>query len=305
MNGNTVIGPGGNVIFTDEAGQDYILYHGILAGSPYYAGAVGYTARPGFIDPIDWVNGWPVARGGFGPSDAAAPQPMPAAQPGQTNAYVSTMAVQDVVRGLIASASDDFNQSALSAQWSFVHGTPNYAMTANGYQVHSIAADPVGNMAAVPMACEAAPTGDYMIETKLDIDLPTSGKGPDFAQAGLLIYGDDSNFIRADVYNNNDTRQVEFIKAETAEHSGYPTWGASNLGPPAIGAQVTAWIRIVKRNVNGESHYAGYSSADGATWIKGGTWVHALGNAEKLCMYAGNQAGYTGTFHYVHVSTVQ
>jgi arabinan endo-1,5-alpha-L-arabinosidase len=305
MNGNTVVGPGGNVIFTDEAGQDYILYHGILSGSPYYMGSVGYTARPGFIDPIDWVNGWPVTRAGFGPSDAAAPQPVPAAQPGQTNAYVSTMALQDIARGLIVSASDDFNQSTLSAQWSFVHGTPNYAIAADGYQLRSVAADPVGNMAAVPMACEAAPAGDYMIETKLDIDLPLSGKGPDFAQAGLLIYGDDANFIRADVYNNNDTRQVEFIKAETAEHPSYPTWGATNLGPPAIGSQVTAWLRIVKRNVNGESHYTGYNSADGATWIKGGTWVHALGNTEKLCMYAGNQAGYTGTFHYVHVSTVQ
>jgi arabinan endo-1,5-alpha-L-arabinosidase len=305
MNGNTVVGPGGNVIFTDEAGQDYILYHSILSGSPYYTGSVGYTARPPFLDALDWINGWPVVRGGFGPSDAAAPQPLPAAQPGHTNAYVSTTAKQDIARGLIASASDDFNLSTLSSQWSFVHGTPNYAMSADGYQVHTVAADPVANMAAVPMACEAAPTSDYMIETKLDIDLPTSGNGPDFAQAGLLIYGDDSNFIRGDVYNNNDTRQVEFIKAETAEHPGYPTWGASNLGSAAIGAQVTAWLRIVKRNVNGESHYTGYSSADGAAWIKGGTWVHSLGNAEKLCMYAGNQAGYTGTFHYVHVSTVQ
>lgn len=305
MNGNTVVGPGGNVIFTDEAGQVYILYHGILSASPYYAGSVGYTARPAFLDALDWINGWPVARGGFGPSDVAAPQPMPAAQPGQTNAYMSTPAKQDVPGTQVSAASDDFTPSTLNAQWSFVHGTPNYAMSANGYQVHSVAADPLSNMSGVPMACEAAPTGDYMIETKLDIDLPASGVGPDFAQAGLLIYGDDSNFLRADVFNNNDTRQVEFIKAETAEHSGYPTWGGSSLGSAAMGTQVTAWLRIVKRNVNGESHYTGYSSADGVTWSQGSTWVHSLGDAERLCMYAGNRAGYTGTFHYVHVSTIE
>src|SRR5215472_17000890 len=199
MNGNTIIGPGGNVIFTDEAGQDYILYHGILSGSPYYTGSVSSTSFHGFIDAIDWVNGWPITRGGFGPSDAAAPEPLPAAQPGQSNAYASTMANQDVACTLIPSASDDFNLATLNPQWSFLHGTPNYAMTASGYLVHSVAADPVGNMAAVPMACEGAPPGDFMIETKLDIDLPTSGKGQDFAQAGLLIYGDDRNFIRADV----------------------------------------------------------------------------------------------------------
>ncbi|UWZ85845.1 family 43 glycosylhydrolase [Occallatibacter riparius] len=305
MNGNTVVGPGGNVIFSDETGQDYILYHGILSASPYYAGSVSYNARPAFLEAIDWINGWPVARGGFGPSDDAAPQPMPAAQPGQTNAYASSPAKQDLPRAQLTAASDDFSVSTLSAQWSFVHGTPNYAISANGYQVSSVAADPVANMPGVPMACEAAPTGDYMTETKLDFDLPAAGKGPDFAQAGLLIYGDDANFLRADIYNNNDTRQVEFINAETAEHPGYPTWGGSNLGSVAIGAQVTAWLRIVKRNVNGESHYTGYSSADGATWIQGATWVHSLGAAEKLCMYAGNQTGHTGTFHYVHVSTVE
>lgn len=41
------------------------------------------------------------------------------------------------------------------------------------------------------------------------------------------------------------------------------------------------------------------------TWIQGGKWVHALGNEEKICLYAGNQAGFTAIFHYVHVSTVQ
>jgi len=61
----TSLVPAGNVIFTDESGQTYILYHGILSASPYYPGNAGYTARPGFIDAIDWVNGWPVARGGF------------------------------------------------------------------------------------------------------------------------------------------------------------------------------------------------------------------------------------------------
>jgi arabinan endo-1,5-alpha-L-arabinosidase len=305
MNGNSVIGPGGNVIFTDEAGQDYMLYHGILAASPYYAGAVGYTARPGFVDAIDWVNGWPVTRGGFGPSDQDAPQPAPAAQPGDAGNYVAKSAIPDQLRSPLSAYSDEFNSTALGSQWSFLHGTPSYTLTGAAYQVNSVAYDPLGSMPNVPMLAEAAPSGDYMVETKVDINLPISGVGQDYAQAGLLLYKDDNNFVRIDLYNNNDTRQIEFIKAETAGQSGYPTWGATNVGPVALSADVSVWLRIVKRNVNGQEHYTAYSSNDGATWTQSGTWVHQLGDQTKICLYAGNRSGYTASFDYVHVSTVQ
>ena len=305
MNGNTVIGPGGNVIFSDEAGQDYMLYHGIPAGSPYYAGSVGYTARPGYIDAIDWVNGWPVVRGGFGASDVDSPQPVPAAQPGTSNDYSATLRVDDLPSSLIAQSSDDFSGSSIGQQWTFLHSSPSYTVANDSYQVTSVAADPVSSMQNVPLLSEPAPPGDFVAETKVDLNLPTSGVGPDYAQAGLIIYGDDKDFVRLDLYNNNDTRQVEFIKAEQQQASGYPTWGATNIGPPAIASQVTAWLRIVKRNVNGTEHYTAYSSNDGTTWIRGGTWVHQLGSSSKICLYAGNRSGFMGTFHYVHVSTLQ
>jgi arabinan endo-1,5-alpha-L-arabinosidase len=304
MNDNSVIGPGGNVIFVDESGQDYMLYHGILASSPYYAGDVGYTARPGFIDAIDWVNGWPVARGGYGPSDTDAPQPVPAAQPGVVNNYSTSLATQDGPRTAIAPLSDEFNSQSLSSQWSFLHLTPTYTLTGTAYQVASVASDPIGGMPNVPLLAEDTPTGDYMVETKVDINLPLSGVGSDFAQTGLLIYADDNNFIRMDLYNNNDTRQVEFINALVPQ-AGYPSWGATNVGPPAITTDVNVWMRIVKRNVNGEEHYTAYSSNDGTTWIESGTWVHALGASTKLCLYAGNRSGFTASFDYVHISTLQ
>lgn len=305
MNGNSVIGPGGNVIFTDESSQDYILYHGILSTGPYYAGEVGYTARPGFIDAIDWINGWPVARGGFGPSDSAAPQPVPAAQPGAANAYTTVQSTEDSPRSAVSALSDDFTGSALSAQWSFLHSTAAYSLTGSGYQVNSVGFDPIGGMASVPLLAESAPAGDYMVETELDLNLPATGVGQNYAQAGLLIYGDDNDFIRADLFNNNDTRQVEFIKAQVPQASGYPSWGATNLGAAAIDTEVTVWLRIVRRNVNGQEHYTAYSSNDGTTWTQGGTWVHSLGANEKICLYAGNHAGYIADFHYVHVSTLE
>lgn len=305
MNGNSVIGPGGNVLFTDEANQDYILYHGIPAAAPYYAGSVGYTARPGYMDAIDWVNGWPVTRGGFGPSDTDAPQPLPASQPGSTNAYTTSSPSVDKTRTLVTALSDDFDSASLSSQWSFLHSNATYSLTGSAYQVNAVAADPLGSMSSVPLLAESAPSGDYMVETKVNINLPRSGIGQDYAQAGLLILKDDGNFVRVDLYNNNDTRQVEFIKAQTAQATGYPTWGASNLGPAAIATDVSVSLRIAKRNVNGEEHYTAYTSNDNANWIQGATWVHTLGSAAKICLYAGNRSGYIASFDYVHVSTMQ
>jgi arabinan endo-1,5-alpha-L-arabinosidase len=305
MNGNSVVGPGGNVIFTDESGQTYILYHGILSGSPYYTGQVGYTARPGFIDAIDWVSGWPVARGGFGPSDQSAPQPLPIAQPGGTSNYVSVLATPDTPRTEIRALSDRFTSTTLSSQWSFIHGRPPYTLTGNGYEVQTAGFDMTNSLASGPLLAESAPAGDYMVETELTIDLPVTGANANYAQAGLLLYENGNNFVRLDVYSNSDTRQVEFIKAETPPASGYPNWGATDLGPPALASQVNVWLRIVRRNVNGQQNYTALSSADGVNWIQSGTWVHQLGSGEKICLYAGNLSGFTANFDYVTVSTLQ
>ncbi|MGB6687669.1 MAG: Ig-like domain repeat protein [Terracidiphilus sp.] len=305
MNGNNVVGPGGNVIFADESGQTYILYHGILSGSPYYTGDVGYTARPGFIDAIDWVKGWPVARGGFGPSDQSAPQPLPIAQPGGTSSYVSVLARQDTPHTEIRALSDSFNSTTLSSQWSYLHGQPPYKLTGSHYVVQSVGYDITNALANVPLLAESAPAGDYMVETELTFDLPATGAGADYAQAGLLLYGNANNYVRLDVFSNSDTRQVEFIKAETPPAAGYPTWGATDLGHPALASEVNVWLRIVRRNVNGQQYYTAYSSAHGVNWIQGGTWVHQLGPGEKICLYAGNLSGFTARFDYVTVSTLQ
>jgi arabinan endo-1,5-alpha-L-arabinosidase len=305
MNGNSIVGPGGNVVFADESGQDYFLYHGILSASPYYAGDVGYTARPAFMDALDWVNEWPVARGGFGPSDGSAPQPVPVAQPGGTSGYVTLLSGQIIESAEITLSSDEFDSTALSSQWSYIHGQPPFTLTGNAYQVQTVGYDTTNAMASVPLLAEGSPAGDYVVETHVTMNLPTSGGDYNYAQAGLLIYGDDSDYVRLDMNSNSDTRQIEFIKAEGAQASGYPTWGATDVGPPAITTTVSAWLRIAKRNVNGEEHYTAYSSADDVSWTQSGTWVHTLGSGAKISLFAGALAGYNATFDYVHVSTLQ
>jgi len=295
------------VVFTDESGQTYILYHGILTDSPYYADHVGYTARPASIDAIDWINGWPVVRGGFGPSDQSAPQPLPVAQPGGASAYVSALAAQDTPHTEISALSDSFSTTVLSSQWSYIHGQPPYALTGNDYQVQTAGYDISNALANEPMLAESAPAGDYVVEAKLTIGLPVtdSNTGTDLAQAGLLLYGNANNFVRADLYSISDTLQVEFVKAQTPTVARYPAWGATDLGPPELSDQATVWLRIVRRNVNGVQNYTAYSSSDGADWIQSGTWIHQLGPSEKICLYAGGLSGITASFDYVKVSTLQ
>ena len=59
LRGNeTIAGPGHNALITDENGQDWLVYHGIVIDDPHLW--TGASRRPLFIDPINWENGWPV-----------------------------------------------------------------------------------------------------------------------------------------------------------------------------------------------------------------------------------------------------
>jgi len=306
MNGNTLVGPGGGSPFTDESGQDYYVYHVVSLTNPYYAGNNGYTQRPAAIDPLDWVNGWPVVRGGFGPSDLQSPQPAPAAQPSAINAYTLTANVNDDVNTAIPGLSDSFTESTLPSQWTSIHSMPAYTLTGSGLKMPTVGFDTTNAMASIPILSESAPAGDYMVEVKLSMDTPISTNGYDFTQAGLLIYGDDADYLRVDLVANSDTRQIEYIKGETPPAVNYPTWSATSLGPTTVvsGAQ-TAFFRLAKRTVDGTDWYTGYSSTDGTTWVRCGTWKHALGTSPSIGLYAGNRAGFNATFDYIHVSTLK
>ncbi|GAB3731423.1 hypothetical protein GCM10027590_40430 [Nocardiopsis nanhaiensis] len=69
QNGNAVIGVGHHAFFTDTTGQDWILYHGIERDDPWLDEPGGINERPTFIDRLDWVDGWPVANAGEGPTE--------------------------------------------------------------------------------------------------------------------------------------------------------------------------------------------------------------------------------------------
>ncbi len=304
QNGNKWLGPGGNVLFTDESGQDYMLYHAVPVNAPVYAGSSSYTARPALIDAVEWSGaGWPSVRGGFGPS--AKPQPAPAAQPGAANAYVSAFQTNDAPAVPIPSLSDEFNGTTLAPQWTPLHAAAAYTFANGAINLPTVALDSCCQMSALPMLVESAPATDYVVETKLTMNLPVSGSGISSAQGDLFLYGDDQDFLRLDLYANAGTRQIEFIKQTPPNPAYSAVTGTSNLMKPSLaGGVVSAYLRIAKRTIDGQATYTAYSSTDGQTWNRGAAWTHNLTN-EKIGVAASNRAGYTASFDYIHVSTLQ
>lgn len=300
-NGNRWVGPGGNVVFTDDAGQDYMLYHAIDLTSPYFTGFPGATRRPALIDPIVWVNGWPEVRGGAWAS--AIPQPAPAAQPWQSTAYRPIAgAIIDEPGQEIASLSDEFNSTTLSAQWHFIHPDANnaYTLTGSAYEVQTNGYDENSDAPMVSILGEPVPDmPNWMVETKVTTSVPFNNSCCyNFAQGALFIYGNDQNSIKLDVFPDWDTRQSEFGKQVGPVPANYPTYDHQNVG--VVGP--TTWLRIVCHSLGRQGElYTAYTSPDGKTWTKGGTWQHALGSGAQIGIAADNAAGFTIDFDYVRV----
>jgi len=279
-NGNMWVGPGGNVVFEDESGQDFMLYHAVNRSSPYFSGYPGFTRRPALIDAIDWVDDWPEVRGGSWASDT--PQSAPAAQPWQTSYYRPAVAPNDEPGQEITLLSDEFNSTTLSSQWHFIHPSANnaYTLTGNSYQVETMGPDENSDPQHVAILAEPAPRGNYMVETKLTTGVPFDNSCCyNFAQGTLSIYGNDQNSIKLDVFPDFDTRQTEFGKQMGPVPPNYPIYGNMIIGPAAE----TTWLRVVKRSGPGGTElYTAYSSNDGEHWTHGGTWQHNLGSSAQI-----------------------
>lgn len=319
--GNTIAGPGSNSVFTDEAGQDYILYSAVSTTQQYLPNVTGYTARQLMMDPLDWVNGWPVVRNGTGPSDA--PQPVPAAQPNAKNGYIPPTLTPDTPGTLMPAYSQDFpGATGFNSQFSFLHGNPassclssSFASIATpgfsgaGYTLCSNFAESTivtgtYSMGNLPILAEAEPAGNYLLEVKVHSLVPATGCcNFNYSQQGLLIYNSDSVYLRLDEFADFDTRQIEFLNqfgVNTTNNTSYLAFAP--VGTPNYPSYT--YMRIAKRiNANGSATYTSYSSVDGVTYLRGPAWVVNYTTPSKIGIFAGNFA-YGGVFGYIHVSSL-
>ena len=294
LNGNRWVGVGHNSMFTDLSGQWWTVYHAIDQNDPYFANATGFTKRPLLLDPVDWIDGWPTVRGGRWASDE--PQPAPVAQPGDTPRYTPRLLIEPRVGQLLPAFTDEFN-GTLSAKWSWVRqpAANAYAISGNALRMDTAAADLYVDSNNAPVLLRNAPGGDYVVETKLTFDVPAEGCCFNYVQAGLVIYGDDDNFIKHTHVSIWETRQSEFAKEQSPVPTGFPRYGNTVGGPVAT----TMWLRIAREKIQGVEYYTAYTSRDGTTWRRGGTWTHDLGSNAKIGLVAMGGGGFHATFDYV------
>ncbi|MFZ7088249.1 family 43 glycosylhydrolase [Curtobacterium sp. RRHDQ10] len=302
QNGNRWVGPGHDTVVTDFAGQDWIIYHAVDRNDPYYAGQTGYTKRPVLMDQLDWNGGWPSVRGGAGPSDT--PQQAPAAQPGDRAAAVAAPAPVIVPGRTIGAASTDFSGRSLPAAltWTREPDPSTWSVRHGSFRWQTQAADlhpPQTPLASV--LTEAAPSGDYVVETRVKVDTPATGDGVNYVQGGLIVYGDDGNYIRLVSNSIFDTRQTEFGKEVTPQPTGAPNYGNMVVGP--VGEWTT--LRIAHHLVDGQDAYTASTSVDGRHFVQGGTWTADLGAHPRIGLISLGGSGFTSTFDFLRVDTAR
>lgn len=310
LNGDRWAGTGHTAMLTDFAGQDWMLYNGVDTTAPYFkatggGNGVGPVKRRLLMDALDWIDGWPTVRGGLWASDT--PQPAPAARPGDKGLYAPSTPKDDVPGAPIPALTDEFDTAALGPQWSWVREPAAEAFGVSGglLRFNTQTADLYLDTNSAPVLSQPAPTGDYIIETKVTVDVPPEGCCWNFTQAGLIAYKDDDNYVRVVSASIWDTRQVETAKEESPVPDGYPRFGTSAGGP----AGVWTWLRIARRTRVNDETYTAYTSIDGATWVRAGTWTHTLGKDARIGLIAmGSDASigsYPARFEYVRVFEAQ
>ena len=297
MNGNRWVGTGHNSVFTDFSGQWWTVYHAVDRNDPYFDGAVGFTKRPVLLDALDWIDGWPTVRGGLWASDKA--EPVPAAQPGTQTKYRPKSPPLDQPGALIPSLSDEFDGGALNAQWSWVRQPDSglYSVSGGTFNFDTQAADLFVDSNNASVLTELAPSENYIVEARVKLNLPAEGCCFNYVQAGLVIYGDDDNFIKLVPVSIWETRQTEFAKELAPVPAGYPRYGNTVVGPP----DEWTYLRIVKRSNNAGEQYTAYTSRDGVAWVRGGTWTHQLGSTAQIGLVSMGGSGFTSNFDYVRV----
>ncbi|MEU1677482.1 family 43 glycosylhydrolase [Micromonospora zamorensis] len=191
--------------------------------------------------------------------------------------------------------SDEFTDG-LDGDWRWVREDP--AVTAADgalrWPVQSADLTGTGNTAGVLL--RDAPRGDYVVETKVTVDLGEESVR-NYQQAGLVAYVDDDRFARLTQVAIWNTRQVEY--GYELPFAGQPVYGGSIVGTPAT----TTWLRLAHHvdPATGEHEFRAGSSRDGRTWTWGAVWTFPADTTPRIGLVAhgGAEPAVTAEFDYL------
>jgi arabinan endo-1,5-alpha-L-arabinosidase len=299
QNGNRWVGPGHNTVLQDRAGDWWTLYHAVEEAAPYFEGDVGFTRRPVLMDRLDWVEGWPVVRGG--PSDE--PRSAPAVTPEPAGAEMPEPQAAMRPGPVIPTASDEFDAPSLGADWTWLREPEGVVMEEGVLSVPILDTDLYEARNDAPVLLRAAPEGDFMLDTKVAIDLPPEGCCQNFVQAGLVIHADDDNYLKLVAVSIWETRQTEFAREIGPFPAGFPMYGSSVVGPPG---EDWTWLRLLVRRDEAGDTVTAFTSPDGESWVQGATWTHDLGEEARIGLLAmGGSGNFTARFDHLRAFSVE
>lgn len=199
------------------------------------------------------------------------------------------------------SPDDEFTGSALDAcRWTVVNEqTSGYRVEDGALKIDTTANDIYNADTGVPnFVLQNQPQGDeWVVETKLD----ASAFDRQYQQAGLILYGDDDNYVKLDLVATNQAGKAVTRNLEMRSEAGAVV---QNPQPnaPAPGNGVV-WLRLAKSGTT----FTGWSSTDGITWTQIAETVSNAGlDGARIGLYAlGNsaqgQVSNTAVFDYFHV----
>ena len=267
--GDRWIGTGHNAVVTDAAGRDWLVYHAIDRNQPYLNGSDGINRRPMLIDRLSWDGGWPSVHNG-----------QPTARPGRV------------------AFTDDFAGTDVGPGWTWIRRDDRAVVSGGALRWPTQAADLVGTGNTAAVLVRDAPRGDYVVETKLSIDLGVDTVR-NYQQAGLIVYAGDDDFARLSHVAIWNTRQLEF--GRELPYAGRLSYGGMVEGPPAE----TTWLRLAHTVVGGEHRYRAGWSTDGRTWSWGGTWTFPATVTPRIGLISHGGDGAQAVFDYVRVYRAQ
>lgn len=319
QNGNRWVGTGHNTVFQDAAGDWWTIYHAVDQEDPFFETVPGFTKRPALLDAIDWVNGWPTVNGGSGPSDSK--MRAPAGQAGEVSRHKTRLVKTQLPHKIRGGFTDEFSGTTLDAAWSWEAGEsagptpPDYDVGGGVLSVEVQHADQYVDVDNAYVLVRDAPKGDYVVETKVRLDVPDEGCCYNYAQAGISVYDDDDNFVKLTNTSIWNTRQTEFAKEINPVPEGWSRYGNTVVGPPS---EEWTYLRIVVERLTGAESaaaggdtesYTAYTSQDGVNWVRGGTWTHSMGRDAQIGLISFGlvepDQSFTAEFDYVRVSSLK
>jgi arabinan endo-1,5-alpha-L-arabinosidase len=220
----------------------------------------------------------------------------PAAQPGDRGLYRPFGPIGQRPGELLG--GDEFNDASLDSGWTWVRepAAGTWSTTGETLQMDTQAADLFVDSNNASVLRRDLPSGNWIVETRVKLNLPPEGCCFNYVQAGMVVYGDDDNFLKLVHVSIWETRQTEWAKEVAPVPAGYPRYGNTVVTAP----DEWTYLRIARWESGGDVLYQAYVSRDGTNWNRGGVWTHDL-DSPSIGLVAMGGSGFTADFDYLRI----